>query len=104
MTKTTLFAATAVLSMLASTQVFAQAAIGSPGTFSFYYPDRDVLNGGAPIAAPGTHETAIARLRSTSFYSVMNSAGDSSCAQRYHSYDAKSGMFLGHDGHRHPCN
>ena len=76
MTKTTLLAATAVLSMLASTQVFAQAAIGSPGTFSFYYPDRDVLNGGAPIAAPGTNETATARLRSTSFYSVMNSAAE----------------------------
>jgi BA14K-like protein len=101
MTKTRILAAAAVLSMIASTQVFAQAAIGSPGTFSFYYPDRDVLNGGQPTQAAKS-ETTSARLRN--FHGVMNSASDTSCAQRYQSYDSKSGMFLGHDGRRHPCN
>lgn len=42
-------AAAALLSTLAATPVFAQAAIQEPGEFSFYHPDRDVLNGGAPI-------------------------------------------------------
>ena len=103
MTKTRILAAAAVLSMIASTQVFAQAAIGSPGVFSFYYPDRDVLNGGAPISAPSTSGTASARLRNHRFYGTMNSASNTSCAERYHSYAPKSGTFLGDDGRRHPC-
>ena len=41
-------AAAALLSTLAVSPVFAQAAISEPGAFSFYHPDRDVLNGGAP--------------------------------------------------------
>jgi hypothetical protein len=39
-----ILAATAVLSVLASTQVFAQAAIGSPGTFSFKEAACNLLN------------------------------------------------------------
>jgi hypothetical protein len=31
--------------------VFAQAAIQEPGAFSFYHPDLDILNGGAPTPA-----------------------------------------------------
>jgi hypothetical protein len=41
-------AAAALLSAFAASPVFAQAAISEPGEFSFYHPDRDVLNGGAP--------------------------------------------------------
>jgi hypothetical protein len=44
-------AAAMVLSTLAATPVFAQAAIQEPGMFSFYYPNLDVLNGGAPTPA-----------------------------------------------------
>ena len=40
-------AAAVVLSALAATPVLAQAAIQEPGAFAFYYPYRDVLNGGA---------------------------------------------------------
>ncbi len=44
-------AAAVVLSALAATPVLAQAAIQEPGAFAFYYPYRDVLNGGAPTPA-----------------------------------------------------
>jgi hypothetical protein len=43
--------AAAVLSALAATPVFAQAAIQEPGAFAFYHPYLDVLNGGAPTPA-----------------------------------------------------
>jgi len=52
-------AAAALLSTLAISPVSAQAAISEPGEFSFYHPDRDVLNGGAPTwggrAAPAPY-------------------------------------------------
>ena len=48
--KTTI-AVAAVLSALSVTPVFAQAAIQEPGLFAFNYPNRDVLNGGAPTPA-----------------------------------------------------
>jgi hypothetical protein len=44
-------AAAMVLSTLAATPAFAQAAIQEPGMFSFYYPNLDVLIGGAPTPA-----------------------------------------------------
>ena len=44
-------AAAVVLSALAATPVFAQAAIQEPNAFAFYHPYLDVLNGGAPIPA-----------------------------------------------------
>ena len=48
-TKTLL--ATALLSAMTATPLFAQAAIQEPGEFSFYHPNLDVLNGGAPTPA-----------------------------------------------------
>jgi hypothetical protein len=53
LTKTSLKAVVAavVLSALAATPVFAQAAIQEPGAFAFYHPYLDVLNGGAPTPA-----------------------------------------------------
>ena len=44
-------AAAILLSALFATPVFAQAAIQEPGAFAFYYPNLDVLNGGAPTPA-----------------------------------------------------
>jgi hypothetical protein len=44
-------AAVLLLSLTAATPAFAQAAIQEPGLFSFYYPNLDVLNGGAPTPA-----------------------------------------------------
>ena len=46
-----LAAATVLAALLASTPVFAQAAIQEPGAFAFYHPNLDVLNGGAPTPA-----------------------------------------------------
>jgi hypothetical protein len=34
---------------------------------------------------------------------VVSSGDDSSCAQRYRSYDPSSGTYLGYDGQRHSC-
>jgi hypothetical protein len=64
-TKTSLktIAAAALLSTLVISPVFAQAAISEPGAFSFYHPDRDVLNGGKPLseeAAPYSARDAYA--------------------------------------------
>ena len=59
MTALKTIAAAALLSALTVAPVFAQAAISEPGEFSFYHPDRDVLNGGAPVwggrAAPAPY-------------------------------------------------
>ena len=52
MTSLKTIAAAALLSTLAVSPVFAQAAISEPGAFSFYHPDRDVLNSGAPSWGP----------------------------------------------------
>jgi len=48
MTSFKTFALAALLSAVAATPVFAQAAIQEPGEFAFYHPNLDVLNGGAP--------------------------------------------------------
>jgi hypothetical protein len=40
-----------LLSMMAAAPAFAQEAIQEPGAFAFYYPNLDVLNGGAPTPA-----------------------------------------------------
>jgi hypothetical protein len=45
------FAATALLSCVTVAPVFAQAAIQESGYFAQFYPNLDVLNGGAPTPA-----------------------------------------------------
>jgi hypothetical protein len=45
----------------------AQQAISEPGAYSFYHPNNDVLNGGAPMAAsgmatPSVNSNAMARM------------------------------------------
>jgi hypothetical protein len=51
MTKFKVLSATAMLSLMFATPVFAQAAIQEPGAFAFYYPNYDVLKGGQPTPA-----------------------------------------------------
>jgi hypothetical protein len=51
MTNFKLLGVAAILSTVIATPVFAQAAISEPGAFQAMYPDRDVLNGGAPTPA-----------------------------------------------------
>ena len=59
-------AAAALLSAVAASPAFAQAAISEPGEFAFYHPDRDVLNGGKPLseeAAPYAPSQAYAAMQ-----------------------------------------
>ena len=58
MTSLKTIAVAAVLSALTATPVFAQAAIQEPGAFAFFYPNLDVLNGGAPTPAARQLEQA----------------------------------------------
>src|SRR5262249_9744587 len=80
MTMTSLksIAAAALLSTLAGSPVFAQAAISEPGAFSFYHPDRDVLNGGAPLwggrAAPAPYSDSQAHYPPTEDSIVIHHA------------------------------
>ena len=51
MTSIKTIAVAGLLSMMAAVPAFAQEAIQEPGAFAFYYPNLDVLNGGAPTPA-----------------------------------------------------
>jgi hypothetical protein len=100
MTSFKTLAAAALLSAVTLTPVLAQAAIQEPGAFAFYYPNADVLNGGAP-----TPEASLASAppAASEAYAAMESGNATFCAQRYRSYDPASGTFLGYDGRRHRC-
>jgi BA14K-like protein len=102
MTSLKTMAAAALLSVMAVTPVFAQAAIQEPGLFAFYHPYLDVLNGGAPTPAarlasepPAAMEAYAAR------ESGIAPSVEGSRAQRYRSYDSASGIFIGREGRRH---
>ena len=104
MTRFKTVSATAILSMMVATPVFAQAAIQEPGAYAFYHLNADVLNAGRSL--PGGPADAMATLpfgKSDAYASMGGSANGSSCAQRYHSFDPASGTYLGHDGNRHLC-
>jgi hypothetical protein len=51
MTSIKTIAVAGLLSMIAAAPAFAQEAIQEPGSFAFFYPNLDVLNGGAPTPA-----------------------------------------------------
>jgi hypothetical protein len=51
MTSFKLFGAALLLSAFVAVPVSAQQAIDEPGAYSFYHPNADVLNGGAPTPA-----------------------------------------------------
>jgi hypothetical protein len=89
--------AAVLLSAMAVTPVFAQAAIQEPGMFAFYHPNADVLNGGAP-----TPEAALASApaAASEAYAATESGIGRSSVQRYRSYDGASGVVLGHHGRR----
>ena len=92
--------AAALLSAIATTPVFAQAAIQEPGEFAFYHPNLDVLNGGAPTPAAQLASQPPAALEA---YAARESGRGTACERRYRSYDPASGTYLGRDGHRHLC-
>ena|SRR5437588_12567531 len=108
MTSLNVLSALAVLSVLFTTPVFAQAAISEPGAFEAMFPNRDVLNGGSltPAGRMGLELAYGAAGVSTgnNAHARLESANPTFCAQRYRSYDPASGTFLGYDGHRHLCD
>ena len=89
-------AVAALLSMMAAAPAFAQEAIQEPGAFAFYYPDLDVLNGGAPTPA--------ARMSPNwpALKGACASAGGgvSYCGDRYGSYDFAPAAFSRNHGRR----
>jgi hypothetical protein len=96
--------AAAILSMMAATPVFAQAAVQEPGAYAFYHPDGDVLEAGASRRRPPATTFPSVSLGDSGARAAMDAnASISSCALRYRSYDSASGTFLGYDGARHPC-
>jgi len=76
-------AAAVVLSALAATPVFAQAAIQEPGAFAFYHPYLDVLNGGAPTPAAKLILEGPAALQA---YAARESGVGSVSVQRHRSH------------------
>jgi hypothetical protein len=103
MTSFKILSAAAILSMMTAPPLFAQAAIGEPGAYAFYHPNADVLNAGRPLPRETAGAMASVPFRGSNAYAGTDSGANASCAQRYRSYDPGSGTFLGHDGHRHPC-
>ena len=103
-TRLKIFAATAILSMMIATPVFAQAAVQEPGLYAFYHPDGDVLEANRPWPREPAGAMASVPFGGRDAYASMDSnARAASCAQRYRSYDPASGTFLGYDGVRHMC-
>jgi hypothetical protein len=74
-----------------------RAAIQEPGLFAFYYPNLDVLNGGAPTPAARLSPDWPA-LRGAC---ASAGAGVSYCGERYGAYDFAPDAFARNHGHRH---
>jgi hypothetical protein len=74
-----------------------RAAIQEPGAFAFYYPNLDVLNGGAPTPA------AKASPDWPALKGACASAGGgvSYCGDRYDSYASAPDAFPRHHARRH---
>jgi BA14K-like protein len=102
-TRLKIFAATAILSMMIATPVFAQAAVQEPGLYAFYHPDGDVLEANRRWPHKPAGAMASVPAGNDAYASMDSNRNKSLCAGRYRSYDPASGTFLGYDGARHPC-
>src|SRR5580700_2781589 len=80
------------LLLTAATPVLAQAAIQEPGEFSFYHPNLDVLNGGAP---PWTSPHASQSPQAMQDYAARESGIASSAAHRYRAYNFLGDAYRG---------
>lgn len=83
MTPTKTVIAATVLTALTATPVFAQAAVQEPGEFSFYHPNLDVLNGGAPPWTPSSTQSA----RAMEDYAARESDIAAPTAHRFRAYN-----------------
>jgi hypothetical protein len=95
-----IISAAAILTLMFATPVFAQAAIQEPGSFAFFYPNNDVLNGGRPTPAARMDEKAGLGPFSGSYaYTAPEStANGASHTRRYRSYRPAPSTFPGYDG------
>jgi hypothetical protein len=91
--------AAALLSVMATTPVLAQAAVQEPGMFAFYHPNLDVLNGGAPTPAARLASEPPAAMEA---YAARESGQAAVREKGYRSYVRALGTFRGSDGRRHP--
>jgi hypothetical protein len=74
-----------------------RGAIQEPGAFAFYYPDLDVLNGGAPTpAARYSPDWPVLKGECAS-----DGGSVTYCGRRYGSYDFASDAFPPHHARRH---
>ena len=92
MTSTKTLIAAAPLSAMTATPVFAQAAIQEPGEFSFYHPNLDVLNGGAP---PWTSPLASQRPQAMESYAAGEGGIAPHAAHRYRACNFLSDAYRG---------
>ena len=92
MTSTKTLIAAALLSALATTPVFALAAIQEPGEFSFYHPNLDVLNGGAP---PWTSPRASQSPQAMQDYAARESGVAAPAAHRSRAYNFLGDAYRG---------
>jgi hypothetical protein len=74
-----------------------RAAIQEPGLFAFYYPNLDVLNGGAPTPAAKASPDWPALKGAC----ASAGAGVSYCGDRYDSYAFAPDAFPRHQARRH---
>jgi hypothetical protein len=74
-----------------------RAAIQEPGAFAFYYPNLDVLNGGAPTPAA----KASPDWRALKGACASAGGGVSYCGDRYDSYASAPDAFPRHHARRH---
>jgi hypothetical protein len=94
--------AAVALTLMAATPVFAQAAIQEPGSFAFFYPNNDVLNGGRPTPAARMDEKAGLGPFSGSYaYTAPESiANGARRTQLYRSWEPAQRTFPRYDGRR----
>jgi hypothetical protein len=91
MTPTKTLVAAALLSAMTATPVFAQAAIQEPGEFSFYHPNLDVLNGGAPPWTPSSTQS----VRAMEDYAARKSGIAAPTAHRSRAYNFLGDAYRG---------
>jgi hypothetical protein len=100
MTRFKIVSAAAVLTLMFVTPVFAQADIQEPGSFAFFYPNNDVLNGGRPTPASRMDEKAGLGPFSGSYaYAAPKSiANGASRVRRYRTSRPAPRRFPGYNG------
>ena len=83
---------------LLASPVLAQAPSGAYGSGNIIFPNDPVA-----AAAAGAYSAPAPDVAGGAFAHEPVPARGSDCAQRFKSYDARSGTYLGHDGRRHIC-